>query len=110
MTRMFNEVVSGPVQTALGDAGSAHRPGLALRGHGRSAPCAPSLRPEGGRPSRLLAARGAEDMGVLREQIVQRLTKVCGLGNPRQIRQLSKLSDCLRREVTRQLCLVAFRF
>ena len=110
MTRMFNEVVSGPVQTALGDAGSAHRPGLALRGHGRSAPCAPSLRPEGGRPSRLLAARGAEDMGVLFQELVQRLTHVDSLGHTSDLRESPELLDNIRIVVGRDLLLLPLVF
>lgn len=112
MTRKFGEAASGSYETASGDAGTAHEPGPTVGSHGRSAPCAASRRSEGGRPARplLAPARGAEDVSVLRKQIVQRLPKVGGLRNPRQIRQFSQFGDRVRRVIAGQLCLVAFRF
>ena len=109
-TRKFSEGVSTSGQTARDDAGTTHGRDLAAVSLGRSAPCAPSLRSEGGRPARLLAARGAEDVSILFEEIVQRLPKVCGLGNPRQVRQFPKLRNRVRRVIARHLCLIAFRF
>ncbi len=83
-----------------------------VESHGRSAPCAPSRRSEGGRPARRLlsAARRAEDMSVLHEQVVKRLPKVCGLGHSCQIGQFPELGNRLRRVITGHLCLIAFRF
>ena len=108
--RTFGEVVSGPGQTARGNACSAHNLDLAPASPGRSAPCAASGRPEGRRPACLLAARGAEDMSVLREQIVQRLAEVCRLGNSCLVGQFPKLGNGIRGVVTRHLCLITFRF
>ena len=103
-------MVSGSAQSASDGPGTVHEPGLAVGSHGRSAPCAPSLRAVGERPARLLAARGAENMGVLREQIIECLPQVRGLRNSCLLRQFSQLGDRLRGVVAGHLRLITFRF
>ena len=111
MTRRFSTVGGGLGKPHQVTQARLTRQGWHMGSPGRSAPGAVSGRPEGGHPTRRLlpAARGTEDMSVLRQQIVERLAQVRRLGHSRQIRQFSKLGNRLRRVITGHLCLVAFR-
>ena len=107
MTRKFSEVIIGPYEAASGGPGTAHRSGQVVMSRGRSAPYAPSLRPEGGRPARLLAARGAEDVSVLREQVIERLTQINRLCDSRDFGKSLELLDRFGRVVGRDRFLAA---
>ena len=110
MTRTSGEVVRSPRQTASGDAGTAHGSVWHQGGSlGRSAPYAASRRSEGGRPARrlLAPARGAEDMSVLREQIIESLAEIDRLCDSRDLGKSLELLDRFRRVVGRDRFLAA---
>ena len=107
MTRKFSEVIIGPYETASDGPGTAHRSGQIVMSRGRSAPYEPSLRPEGGRPARLLAARGVEDVSVLREQVIERLTQINRLCDSRDFGKSLELLDRFGRVVGRDRFLAA---